>query len=81
VISEDVVPKIIELKRLLARHPVSNPDMIIQCAKHFAMMGDNSFLEEKLAFFRSADMLMHSNVDALRQQQQQQQPGQDSFVA
>jgi hypothetical protein len=79
MMSGDVVPKIVELKRLLARHPVSNPDMIIQCAKHFAMMGDTSFLEEKLAFFRSADMLQ-SNVDALRQQQQPQQTGQDNFV-
>jgi hypothetical protein len=73
--SEDTIPKIVELRRLLNRNPTifTNPDMIVQGAKHFAMQGDNSFLEEKLAYLR--------NVDAIRgSQQQQHQPGQDNFV-
>ena len=77
-ISEDIIPKIVELRRLLNRHPeITNPEIIIQGVKHFAMMGDYSFLEEKLAYLRSFDAL-HSNVDTLRQQQQQ--TGQENFV-
>jgi hypothetical protein len=51
-LSEETIPKIVELKRLLYKHPTMfpNPDIIIQGAKHFCMMGDNIFLEEKLEF-------------------------------
>jgi hypothetical protein len=59
--SEDTIPKIVELRRLLNRNPTifTNPDMIIQGAKHFCMMGDNSFLDEKLAYLRSVDAIRH----------------------
>jgi hypothetical protein len=58
-LSEETIPKIVELRRLLNRHPTTfpNPEIIIQGAKHFCMMGDNSFLEEKLAYLRSVDTI------------------------
>jgi hypothetical protein len=56
---------LVKSNRLICRHP--NPDIIIQGARHFCMMGDDSFLEEKLAFFR--------NFDAMRQS-----PGQSNVV-
>jgi hypothetical protein len=61
VMSEDTIPKFVQLKRLLYKHPDTfpNPDIIIQGAKHFCMMGDNSFLEEKLAYLRSVDAITH----------------------
>jgi hypothetical protein len=54
---QDFIEKIVELKRLLYRHPNAfpNPEIIIQGAKHFAMMGDISFLDEKIAYARSFD--------------------------
>jgi hypothetical protein len=55
ILSEETIPKIVELRRLLYRHPTTfpNPDIIVQGAKHLCMMEDNSFLEEKLAYLRS----------------------------
>jgi hypothetical protein len=72
-ISEEAMPKIVELTRLLFRHPDTfpNPDIIIQGAKHFCMMGDNSFLEEKLAYLSSVDAITHI---------EQPSPGHDDFV-
>ena len=71
ILSEETIPKFVELRMLLYRNPTtfSNPDIIVQniCSKHFCMMGDKSFLDEKLAYLRS--------VDAIRQQ-----PGQDNVV-
>jgi hypothetical protein len=66
------IPKIVELRRLLNRHPTRflNPEIIIQGAKHFCMMGDNSFLEEKLEYLRSVDAITH-HVE---------QPSQDNVV-
>lgn len=54
-LSQQTILKILELKRLVSRHPTSfsNPDMIIQCAIYFAMNGDNTVLDEKLAYLRS----------------------------
>jgi hypothetical protein len=75
-ISEDTIPKIVELRRLLYRHNIPNPDIIIQGAKHFCIQGDNSFLEEKLAYLRSVDTI----TPPPPQQQQAQQIGQDNFV-
>ena len=49
-----------------------NPEIIIQGAKHFCMMGDNTFLEEKLAYLRSVDAITHV---------EQPSPGQDNIVA
>ena len=66
-ILEHTIPKIVELRRLLYRHNIPNSDIIIQGAKHFCTMGDNSFLEEKLAYLRSVDAIA-------------QQPGQDNVV-
>jgi hypothetical protein len=59
--SEDTIPKIVELRRLLNRNPTifTNPDMVVQGAKYFAMNGDNSFLDEKLAYLRSVDAIRH----------------------
>jgi hypothetical protein len=77
VMSEDAIPKIVELRRLLYRHPTTfpNPDIIIQGAKHFCMQGDNSFLEEKLAYLRSVDA-----ITPPPQRQQHQQTGKDNVV-
>ena len=38
-LSQDSIPKFVELKRLLYRHPTTfpNPDIIIQGARHFCM--------------------------------------------
>jgi hypothetical protein len=78
-ISEESIPKIVEIRRLLYRHPDTfpNPDIIIQGAKHFCMMGDNTFLEEKLAYLRSVDVIA---PPAPAHQQQQQHHRQDNFV-
>jgi len=75
IMSEDTLAKIVELKRLLNRHPTTfpNPDIIIQGAKHFAIQGDNSFLDEKLAYLRSVDAITPPP-------QQHQQTDQDNFV-
>jgi hypothetical protein len=78
---QDFIQKIVELKRLLYRHPNTfpNPEIIIQGAKHFAMMGDISFLDEKIAYLRSVDAIAPPSSPP-PQQHQQQQTGQDNFV-
>jgi len=76
---QDFIEKIVELKRLLYRHSNTfpNPEIIIQGAKHFAMNGDSSFLDEKLAYLRSVDAIIPPPPPS---QQDQQQTGQDNFV-
>jgi hypothetical protein len=69
-ISEDAIPKIVELRRLLHSTAFPNPDVVMQSAKYFCMQGDNTFLEDKLAYLH--------RVDAIGQQQQQS--GQDHVV-
>jgi hypothetical protein len=55
------IQKIVELRRLLYRHTTTflNPEIIIQGAKHFCMQGDSTFLEEKLEYLRSVDVITH----------------------
>jgi hypothetical protein len=74
-LAQDFIQKIVELKRLLYRHPNTcpNPEIIIQGAKHFAMMGDISFLDEKIAYLRSVDTITPPPPP-------QQQTGQDNFI-
>jgi hypothetical protein len=80
IMSEDTIAKIVELKRLLNRHPTTfpNPEIIIQGAKHFTMMGDISFLDEKIAYLKSVDAITPPPPPP--SQQHQQQTGQDNFV-
>jgi hypothetical protein len=58
-LSSETILKLAELKSRLYRHSNTFPDfeIIIQGAKYFAMMGDNSFLEEKLEQLRSIDAI------------------------
>jgi hypothetical protein len=58
-LSQQTAPKIRELKKLMHRYPIfPNADMVIQCVTHFSMNGDNSFLDEKLEYFRMIDNAM-----------------------
>jgi hypothetical protein len=79
---QDYIQKIVELKRLLYRHSNTfpNPEIIIQSARHFAMMGDISFLDEKIAYLRSVDTITSPQPPPQPQQAQQQETGQDNFV-
>jgi hypothetical protein len=57
-ISSETLLKLAELKSRLYQHSYTFPnfDIIYQGAKHFAMIGDDSVLDERLAFFRSFDV-------------------------
>lgn len=58
-LSQETILKIAELRGLLYRHSTTFPnfDMIIQGAKHFAIMGDNTVLDEMLAYLHSIDAI------------------------
>lgn len=58
-LSSDSILKLAELKSRLYAHSSEFPDfeIIYQGARHFAMTGDNSVLDEKLTFFRSIDAI------------------------
>lgn len=58
-LSSETLIKLAELRGLLYRHSSTFPDFetIIQGAKTFALSGDLTFLEEKLAYFRSLDAM------------------------
>jgi hypothetical protein len=50
--------KVQELKRLVYKYPKYwNPDGIIKLVTYNSINGDNQFLDEKLAQFRSIDRL------------------------
>jgi hypothetical protein len=77
-ISDEDIPKITELRRLLYRHPgvYSNPNMVLKNAKDFASMGNNTLLESLLTYLRKVDALQ----SITQQQQQQFNAGHDNFV-
>ncbi|MGA8081526.1 MAG: hypothetical protein WB988_06665, partial [Candidatus Nitrosopolaris sp.] len=57
-LSQDIIIKIQELKRLLYKYPIfSNPDGIIKCIIHFSTNGDNTILDEKLEQLRTLDAI------------------------
>jgi hypothetical protein len=57
-LSQDTIVKIQELKRLVYKYPKYwNPDGIIKLVTYNFINGDNKFLDEKLAQFRSIDRL------------------------
>jgi hypothetical protein len=73
-LSSETLLKLAELKGLLYQHSANFPnfDVILQGAKHFAMQGDNTFLDEKLAFFR--------NFDVFNLSDRQPKPGQSNVL-
>lgn len=77
-LSSESILKLAELKSRLYANSDKFPnfDIIYQGAKHFAVNGDLSFLEEKLAFFRNFDTF---NV-SLRGKQSYSQPSQSNVV-
>jgi hypothetical protein len=57
-LSQETMLKIAELRRLAYRYRIfSNPDVVIKCVTHFAINGDNSFLDEKLEQLRGIDAI------------------------
>jgi hypothetical protein len=70
ILSEESTQKILELKRLLYKHPTVfpnlHPDMIVQGARNLCMMGDNSFLEEKLAYLRNVVAITGATRESYR---------------
>jgi hypothetical protein len=53
-LSSETISKIAELRRLAYQYGLfSEPEIIVRCATHFALSGDNSILEEKLEQLRT----------------------------
>jgi DNA-directed RNA polymerase subunit RPC12/RpoP len=54
LLSQETMPKIQELKMLMYKYPqcYSNPDVVIKCATHLSINGDNTLLDEWLERFR-----------------------------
>jgi hypothetical protein len=59
LLSQETLPKIQELKRLMYKYPQchSNPDVVIKCVTHLSINGDNTLLDEWLESFRTIDAI------------------------
>ncbi len=57
-LTEDTVSKIVELRRRMWRHPnvFPNPDEVMRYVKYFCLIGDNKFLDERLAEVRMLEV-------------------------
>jgi hypothetical protein len=73
-LSSETILKLAELRGLLYQHSGTFPDFdtILQGARHFAMQGDTTFLDEKLAFFRNFDAVNGGSVQYQHQLQSNQ---------
>jgi hypothetical protein len=58
-LSQEALPKIQELKRLMYKYPqyCPNPDAILKCATVYSIRGDNTLLDEWLERFRNIDAI------------------------
>jgi hypothetical protein len=58
-LSEETMLKIQGLRRLMYKYPQyhSNPDVILKCATHFSINGDNTLLDEWLERFHTLDAI------------------------
>jgi hypothetical protein len=58
-LSQDTIVKIDEVRRLMNKYPNyhMNPDGIIQWAIHCSIIGDNTFVDDKLEQLRTIDSL------------------------